>query len=658
METMSPSRFRQIRNLFEAVLEQPADQRESFLEDACRDDQELHREVLRLLAAQDKQIPWLEHAGEAARTDPRRLEGRILGAYQVLREIGHGGMGAVYLASRADHVFRKPVAIKIVLAGASSEMAARFEQEREILASLDHPNIARLLDGGSTPDGLSYLVMEYVQGRPIDTYCDEEKLDIDARLRLFRTVCAAVDYAHKMHVVHRDLKPANILVTADGAVKLLDFGIAKLMPENDLETTALITRSGLRLMTAEYASPEQVRGESVGAGSDIYALGVVLYELLTGQLPYRLRSRVFHEIVRVISEDPPVRPSTAVSQTSDSRGTTIDTGYISRVRRVTPSDLRRSLSGDLDGILLKTLEKDYRDRYRSASSLSSDIERHLEGLPVAARQASPAYRSAKFLRRHLPWIVVCAAAIALLASGGITIHKEGAVTIGACLAALGLWYLATNREMGRRIAESEFLYTYLPPRSFLLTVAGMAVQKPYALFFAVLTPMVFRQAAGWFGRRRSAGILVLDLTERIPFLGWLCFGNIALGVFAVSLQQRAWYYLLGYASAGTFAYLHGKLEVRVGGIMYSGSLYPWENIESYEWEMEFKEKMTGITTLGLTKYREGPKNTLRLHVRRSIQFLPPVRIPVPDGRRGEMETMMKRYLSDWPAGAAHDSQAS
>ncbi len=651
METMSPERFRQIRNLFEAVMEQQPEQRESFLEEACRDDQDLQHEVQRLLAAQDKPLPWLDRAADAARTDPRRLEGRVLGPYQVLREIGHGGMGTVYLATRADHVFRKPVAIKILQRGMSPEIVARFEQEREILASLDHPNIARLLDGGTTPDGLSYLVMEYVQGRPIDRYCDEEKLDIAARLQLFRSVCAAVEHAHQKHIIHRDLKPANILVTADGTVKLLDFGIAKLMPENEIETTALITRTGLRLMTAEYASPEQIRGEIVGTGTDIYALGVVLYELLTGQFPYRLRSRVFHEIVRVISEEPPVRPSTAVSQSADSGSISVDTAQISRARRATPGDLRRRLSGDLDGILLKTLEKDARDRYRSATGLSSDIERYLEGLPVTARQAGPGYRVAKFIRRRLPWILILAAAIALFATGGITIHRNGVFAIGGCLATLGLWYLATNREVGRRIAESEFFYTYLPPRTFLVTMAGLVVQKPFAIFFVIASPIIIRQAAGWFGRRRSAGNLILDLSEHETLLLLLCFGNIALGLVEFVRHLSAWYYLLGYVSAGMIAFLHRKLEVRVGGIMYMGSLYAWENIERYEWEMKLQEMRYGLTSLGLSKSTETKKDVLRLHLRRSVYFLPPVNLQMPDGRRDEMEALLKRYLSEWPSGA-------
>ena len=225
----------------------------------------MRREVESLLAA-DTETGSLLYApvpetdkGEARRTDPRSLEGRRIGPYQMQREIGRGGMGVVYLASRADRAFQRLVAIKVVnISLGSAETIARFEQEREILASLDHPNIARLLDGGTTPDGLSYLVMEYVEGHAIDVYCDEHKLDIPARLQLFRTVCGAVEYAHQKHIIHRDIKPANILVTAEGAVKLLDFGIAKLMPGRDVESTLLAHRTGLRLMTPEYASPEQI----------------------------------------------------------------------------------------------------------------------------------------------------------------------------------------------------------------------------------------------------------------------------------------------------------------------------------------------------------------------------------------------------------------
>jgi eukaryotic-like serine/threonine-protein kinase len=292
-------------------------------------------------------------------------------------------MGTVYLAVRADHAFRKQVALKIVRPEAGSEeVLRRFQREREMLATLDHPNIARLLDGGSTEDGLPYFVMEYVNGEPIDTYCDRHKLQVADRLELFRAVCGAVEYAHRNGIAHRDLKPGNILVTSEGTAKLLDFGIAKVLRAVGDETV-YITRTGLHLMTPEYASPEQVRGEAITTLSDVYSLGVILYELLTGHRPYRMRSRLFHEIVRVICEEPPTRPSTAVGLTEkrpgvrDAEPVTVTPEMVSRARDASPAELRRQLSGDLDNVLLKSLSKEPLARYRSAGQMSEDIRHHL-----------------------------------------------------------------------------------------------------------------------------------------------------------------------------------------------------------------------------------------------------------------------------------------
>jgi serine/threonine protein kinase len=653
MTKMTQSRFRQVRNLFEAALEQDPAGREEFLTEACAADEDLHKEVSRLFAARNEGLSWLDRpAAESARTDPHSLEGRHIGPYQILRELGKGGMGVVYLAARADRAFHKQVAIKIVHAGlGNAEMIARFEQEREILASLDHPNIARLLDGGTTSDGLSYLVMEYIEGRPLDQYCDEQKLDIPNRLELFRTVCAAVEYAHRKRIVHRDLKPANILVTTDGVVKLLDFGIAKLMPDRNRENTGLITRTGLRLMTPEYASPEQVKGEPVGAGADIYALGVVLYELLTGRLPYRMRNRIFHEVIRVICEEPPVRPSTAVSQSRDGSRTT---DQISRVRNASPSELSRRLAGDLDGIVLKALEKDARDRYRSASALSDDIERHLEDRPVEARQSTPGYRALKFIGRNLPWAILTAALAVALMSGGITIHWAGLAVIAGCLLAIGVWYAATNRGVGRWVAQSEFLFNYVPQQALLAALAGsFVVQKPGVILFTALSPMIIRQAIGWVGRRRFAGALLLDLTSSlrtgsVP----IPLGIVVVACYAIifiKLHQPA-YYLLGYLSGSLTILLKGRVEIRARGVVHCGSLYSWERIESYEWKTGRAQWEGGakMITLGLTKDVPRPDDILVLRLRRTVQFLPPARVPIPYERRDEVDSIMQRYLSEWP----------
>jgi serine/threonine protein kinase len=354
-----------------------------------------------------------------------RMEGRRIGSYQILREIGRGGMGAVYLASRVDDVFRKQVAIKILPASlGSAEVIRRFRQEREILASLDHPNITRLIDGGSTDEGLPYFVMEYVEGQPIDQYCDQRKLSVSDRLRLFGNVCAAVQYAHQNLIVHRDLKPRNILVTSDGTAKLLDFGIAKLLrADSDQNSVAVTeTRSGIRVMTPEYASPEQVKGEPITTASDTYSLGVVLYELLTRRRPYRIGSHILHEVVRAICEEEPTRPSTAISQAMERSATgagTADSLTPERIGEVCEGNtarLKRRLKGDLDNILLKSLRKEPNRRYSSVEQFSEDIRRHLEGLPVGARKDTFSYRAGKFLRRN-KWPV---AAVALLALSLVT----------------------------------------------------------------------------------------------------------------------------------------------------------------------------------------------------------------------------------------------
>jgi serine/threonine protein kinase len=378
---MTPERFRQIRNLFDAAMERNPTARASFLAEACQGDESLREEVERLLVAHDKITPLPLEVREPEQLD--KMEGRRIDRYEILRELGRGGMGAVYLAVRTDDVYRKRVAFKVVRPEAGGqEVIERFRQEREILSSLDHPNLAHLLDGGTTPKGLPYFVMDYIDGHPIDAYCDEHQLDIAQRLQLFRSVCAAVEYAHSHGVVHRDLKPSNVLVTKDGVVKLLDFGIAKMVRTKGSETTEfVVTRAGMQLMTPEYASPEQVSGEAVGTASDIYSLGVILFELLTGHRPYRMRSRMIHEIVRVICEEEPTRPSTAVTEVDerqapgDDKPVAVTPQSVSRSRGDTPAGLRRRLSGDPDRIILKALRKDPLQRYRTAQAFGEDVRR-------------------------------------------------------------------------------------------------------------------------------------------------------------------------------------------------------------------------------------------------------------------------------------------
>jgi serine/threonine protein kinase len=411
---MTPERLSRIRAVYEAALHIEATEIEAFLKQECAGDSECQQQVKRLLAARENIPEWLSEPllGHAERIidSARAFDGKELSSYRLIREIGHGGMGCVYLAERADGAYTKQVAVKLVRAGLdNAEILARFQREREILASLDHPNIARLIDGGSTEGGIPYFVMEFVDGRPIHQWCAERKLNVSGRIALFRNVCSAVAYAHQHLVVHRDLKPGNILVTGEGTVKLLDFGIAKLLkrdPAEDLEVTSTL----LKALTPEYASPEQLKGESISTLTDVYSLGVVLYELLTGRRPFQLPKAAFHEVVRVIAEEEPTRPSEVITRDPVSDGDHAR-GPRKSARDAGERDLdrlRKQLRGDLDSILLTALRKEPARRYRSVEALSEDLRRHLEYLPVNAREDTLWYRAAKFVRRHAGGVTAAA----------------------------------------------------------------------------------------------------------------------------------------------------------------------------------------------------------------------------------------------------------
>ncbi len=401
---MTPERWQRIDEILSQAREQPAGNRSTFLDGACPDDPTLRREVETLLAFDERPAFIDQPAFNVHGDDPD--VGRRIGPYQILRLLGRGGMGAVYLAARQDD-YRRQVAIKVVKRGMDSdEIVRRFENERQILADLDHPHVARLLDGGTTAGGRPYFVMEYVDGEPIDRYCDHRRLSTRERLRLFRQVCSAVHLSHQSLVVHRDLKPGNILVTGDGEAKLLDFGLAKLL-EPELAARTLATMPGHRPMTLKYASPEQVRGDLVTTASDTYSLGVLLYRLLTGHHPTDLEDLDSHstqEILRRICEHEPRKPSTAVrshKQIRDGEGTVrLTPESVSRTRDGDPRKLRRRLAGDLDAIVLKALRKEPQARYGSVEQFSEDVRRHLDGLPVAARKGTFTYRAGKFVRRN------------------------------------------------------------------------------------------------------------------------------------------------------------------------------------------------------------------------------------------------------------------
>src|SRR5262245_52207434 len=422
---MKPERWEQIERLYYAARKRDLGLRATFLDEACVGDESLRQEVESLLASDEQAGDFLNTPAlriateEIAEEQARSLVGRHLGHYRLLSQLGAGGMGEVYLAARADDQYRKQVAIKLVKRGMDTDnILRRFRHERQILAALDHPNIARLLDGGVSEDGLPYFVMEYIAGSPITEYCDSHQLSTEERLELFRQVCAAVHYAHQNLVVHRDLKPGNILVTEEGAPRLLDFGIAKVFNPELASPTLDLTAPEMRLMTPEYASPEQVRGEPITTASDIYSLGIVLYEMLTGHHPYRTRNQPPSEVIRIVCEKEPEKPSAIIGRVEEITGADdpqpITPESVSRTREGQPEKLRRRLAGDLDNIVLMALRKEPERRYGSAEQLSEDIRRHLEGLPVIARKDTLGYRSAKFLQRHKAGVAATALVLTLV----------------------------------------------------------------------------------------------------------------------------------------------------------------------------------------------------------------------------------------------------
>jgi tetratricopeptide (TPR) repeat protein len=370
-EPLDAAFWERVRTLFHAAVDVDRDAR-ALLLDRC-DDPNLRAEVERLIEQHDASEGFLEQSvWDLVDTADAKWEHVLIGPYRVVRQLGHGGMGTVFLAVREDAEFEQRVAIKLVRRGAGGEsLLQRFRQERQILAALEHPNIARLLDGGTTSGGVPYLVMEYVEGTPIDDYCREHDLPIDERLRLFLQLCDAVQYAHRGLVIHRDIKPANVLVTKEGIPKLLDFGIAKL---TSAQTNATVTR----LMTPDYASPEQLAGKLVTTATDVYSLGLLLFELLTGKRP-------FENVHRTPDTEPP-RASNVSGQ--------------------------RALRGDLDRILLVALDPDPNRRYASVDKFADDVRRHLDGHPVSARGASLGYRTVKFVRRNK--LFVAAAAVTVI----------------------------------------------------------------------------------------------------------------------------------------------------------------------------------------------------------------------------------------------------
>lgn len=400
-DLLSSARVREIERIFFRALDVPTENRTEFLREASQGDEDRYREVSDLLAANAEAGDFLEKLDAAAAADLLKktayLQQKQIGPYSVVAEIGRGGMGVVYLAERTDGQFERQVALKLIKRGMDTEsIISRFLNERQILARLEHPHIARLLDGGVTESGRPYFAMEFVDGDPLTAYCDEHALDVEARLELFTDVCRAVEYAHQNLVVHRDLKPSNILVKKDGQIKLLDFGIAKLLgPDHVAEST----RGAFPVLTPEYAAPEQLEGQPITTATDVYALGVILYELLAGQRPPALKDARTGTDERLGPYSDPPPPSSLAS--------------ISR-------RLRRRLSGDLDTIVLKALRIEPERRYASVEALREDLLRHISGRPVLAHPESFGYRLRKYVARHRA-VAVAAVLVLLSLSTGLSL---------------------------------------------------------------------------------------------------------------------------------------------------------------------------------------------------------------------------------------------
>ncbi len=447
-DSITRERWRTIQPLLDGALEVGPARRAAWLADRCGDDAELRDAVERLASEYDDAQRVLPSGAPGAVDALVRLaeaeaapEGARVGPYRIVGEAGRGGMGVVYLAERDDDQYRKRVALKLLRRGMDDpHLVRRFLEERQILATLDHPHIARLLDGGVTGDRLPWFAMEYVEGQPIDRWCDGHGLPVDDRIRLFLAVCDAVQYAHRNLIVHRDLKPSNVLVGADGGVKLLDFGIAKLLADGDA-TEATLTQIGRRALTPEYASPEQIRGEPVTVASDVYSLGVMLYVLLSGRGPYRVASRREREVERAVLEEAVDPPSLTASS----------------------DRLRRRLRGDLDMIVLTALRKEPERRYHSVEALAADLRRHLDGLPVLAQPDRWSYRAGKFLRRH---------------RGGVALAAGLALLLSAFGGALAVQSARTAAERDRAEQVSEFVAGLLrSPDPFRGQGAGVTVRQ-------------------------------------------------------------------------------------------------------------------------------------------------------------------------------------
>jgi serine/threonine protein kinase/tetratricopeptide (TPR) repeat protein len=466
---MSAERWQRLTQIVNDCLELSADARSAHARTLCADDDALYREAMQWINDAEQTQGFLDQSADVdlltlrpgAQDIARRADaalqwtGKRLGPYRVTEEIARGGMGSVFKAVRADDAYEQVVAIKVVRSHVATELIAqRFRAERQILANLEHPQIARLLDGGQSDDGTPYLVMEYVDGKPIDEYCESHGLSVNERLKLFRDVCSAVQYAHQRLIVHRDLKPSNILVGAAGQVKLLDFGIAKLLDSAQLDEhgNAIAMPTEANAMTPAYASPEQVKGEAITTASDVYALGVLLYRLLTGRSPYKANATQPLALAKEIIETDPERPSTVVTQPESPSPTerTVDTNEIKKnIRTLDSKRLRKELRGDLDNVVLMALRKEPNRRYATVEQLSDDVRRSQANEPVLARADTLVYRARKLVQRNMIAVGVAAiAAVTLAATAGVATYQAKRATAAQLMAEK---HFATVRKIANEL---------------------------------------------------------------------------------------------------------------------------------------------------------------------------------------------------------------